>query len=750
MPSFDFLPLLWWGLPLALAPVIIHLINLLRHRKVPWAAMEFLISSQKKYRTRVLLRQLLLLLLRVAAIVGIALLFAQPRWRSAVGAFLGGSRTAHIVLLDDSYSMSDRVGESTAFDRGRGVIERILEELVSSRHSHELLVGRFSTISSTGSATPEDLERKETTRWDVTRQMVSPQSVQAIRNEIKSLVVSQSAATPREAILAATEMIGFGSGTSNVLWLITDFRSKDWKVADETAAALRQLSDQGVDLRLVDCAQGDHGNLTIERLDVVGGVSAKGVLVPLEVTVRNSSDRPVRNVSIDFKEDGAARPSVRLEEIPARGISSQRLESIFSTSGSHLISARLENDAVAIDNTRSTVIEIADYVDVLLIDGDPNGGSRTGDAFFVAAALAPGSGVATGLRPRIEPPRALGELDLKTFDAIWLMDVERLDEAEVAAIERYARSGGGVVFFLGPRSNATTINQLLYRNGDGLFPVPLAGPVDMLVDSVEKSPDVIVQDHPVVAVLSGQRNPLLGGVSINRYMAVERGYIAPTGSGLRRLLELRGGAPLAVERPYGEGLVVAFLSTASPTWNNWARGNPSWVVVMLELESHLTHVSRKALSLEVGDRLEVKLIPGTDESEVDFLLPPDGAVLRVAGTIDAAGSMTAEIEAATIAGPYAARWQRTDGSEAEKLFSVNVVPEEGDIERIGRERLDRTLSGVKFSLEKAAELRPDSESFAGISLVTPFLYGLIVVLLLEQFVAYLCSYHSLSRSNRIG
>lgn len=70
----------------------------------------------------------------------------------------------------------------------------------------------------------------------------------------------------------------------------------------------------------------------------------------------------------------------------------------------------------------------------------------------------------------------------------------------------------------------------------------------------------------------------------------------------------------------------------------------------------------------MGDRLEVKLIPGTDESEVDFLLPPDGAVLRVAGTIDAAGSMTAEIEAATIAGPYAARWQRTDGSEAEKLF----------------------------------------------------------------------------------
>ena len=57
MPTFDFLPLVWWGLPLVAVPLVIHLINLLRHRRVEWAAMEFLLASRKKYRTRVLLRQ---------------------------------------------------------------------------------------------------------------------------------------------------------------------------------------------------------------------------------------------------------------------------------------------------------------------------------------------------------------------------------------------------------------------------------------------------------------------------------------------------------------------------------------------------------------------------------------------------------------------------------------------------------------------------------------------------------------------
>jgi uncharacterized membrane protein YgcG len=118
MPSFDFQSLLWWGLPLVAAPIIIHLINLLRHRRVTWAAMEFLLASQRKYKTRVLLKQLLLLLMRVAAVLGIVLALAGPRWSSSLAGMLGGGRTAHVVLLDDSFSMGDTSGGGGG---GRGV-----------------------------------------------------------------------------------------------------------------------------------------------------------------------------------------------------------------------------------------------------------------------------------------------------------------------------------------------------------------------------------------------------------------------------------------------------------------------------------------------------------------------------------------------------------------------------------------------------------------------------------------------------
>src|ERR687885_164639 len=50
------------------SPIIIHLINRLRFKRVRWAAMEFLLKSQKRNRRRLIIEQLLLLLLRIALV----------------------------------------------------------------------------------------------------------------------------------------------------------------------------------------------------------------------------------------------------------------------------------------------------------------------------------------------------------------------------------------------------------------------------------------------------------------------------------------------------------------------------------------------------------------------------------------------------------------------------------------------------------------------------------------------------------
>src|SRR5438046_3113582 len=92
-------PSLLWALPLAGLPLLIHLINMARRRRVEWAAMEFLLTSQRKHRTWIVLKQFLLLLLRTLAIAAVVLMAAQPLLKNRWGALIGGAKTHHVLLL---------------------------------------------------------------------------------------------------------------------------------------------------------------------------------------------------------------------------------------------------------------------------------------------------------------------------------------------------------------------------------------------------------------------------------------------------------------------------------------------------------------------------------------------------------------------------------------------------------------------------------------------------------------------------
>src|SRR5512136_2969928 len=118
-------PALTAGFFLALVPLLIHLINMMRHRRVKWAAMEFLLQSYKKHRKWIWLKQLILLLVRMAAVALAVAMLAQWVSRGQWLDLLGGKPTHHYVLLDDSYSMSDRLGGASAFEQGSTAVQRI-------------------------------------------------------------------------------------------------------------------------------------------------------------------------------------------------------------------------------------------------------------------------------------------------------------------------------------------------------------------------------------------------------------------------------------------------------------------------------------------------------------------------------------------------------------------------------------------------------------------------------------------------
>ncbi len=240
--SFLFSSLLWF-LPLAGLPVLIHLINLLRHRRIRWAAMEFLLQSQKRNRTWVILKQLLLLLLRIVAIAAVVLMAAQPQVRNTIGAMLGGGKTHHIVLVDDSFSMSDHWGDTTAFDQAIAAVGRLGNHLSHQGGQQEMTVLLFSQVARGGKGA----------RMVLDREPVTSAFKEVLDGKLLTLKhASALALGPADGLAMIEQNIrGEWGDAASVVYLVSDFRDKDWAEAMAAACAksLLELNGAGAQIQ---------------------------------------------------------------------------------------------------------------------------------------------------------------------------------------------------------------------------------------------------------------------------------------------------------------------------------------------------------------------------------------------------------------------------------------------------------------------------------------------------------------------
>src|SRR5690606_41260075 len=98
-------PLALAALAAAAIPLIIHLFNFRRPRKVDFSSLEFVRELQKSTMQRVRIKQWLLLLLRMLAIACLVIAFARPTLTGDVAGSVGGRPlSAGAVVIDNSLS----------------------------------------------------------------------------------------------------------------------------------------------------------------------------------------------------------------------------------------------------------------------------------------------------------------------------------------------------------------------------------------------------------------------------------------------------------------------------------------------------------------------------------------------------------------------------------------------------------------------------------------------------------------------
>jgi hypothetical protein len=735
--SFLFPTLLTVGLPLIAVPILIHLINLRRQQRIRWAAMQFLLESQRRNRRWILLKQLLLLATRMAVIAVLVLMLAHLIVRNEWLQLLGSGTTHHIVLLDDSYSMSDRWDNTSALAEGKRAVQAIVDQAYRQSDAQLITLLRFTEAARlSAGAQPR---------------VFSERINDAFRSRLESLLAGWDASltdvAPAEALKAVPRLPLADDQHALLLYLLSDFRARQFRSATEVRKLLADLgeSENIEQIHLVRCVREARPNLAITGLAPESGVRAAGVEMWMNVTVANYGEVPARGVTVQLEQDGDALPALALDDIAPRDEVTHKFRVQYSGIGAHSLTATLGADPVNADNRRFFACDLPAARPVLIIDGSQDGlGARQ-----LSLALAPGGNAKTGWQPHAEPASFLEDEErLHEQAAICLLDVPRLNDSQLAALEGYVRNGGGVAFFVGPDSDRSFYNARLFRNGEGLFPAPLKLPTQLTDPQGEAAPDLEVTDHPLFRVLAGGRNGLLPLVLVNYYYAVGDAWVPDREGRLQVVARLRNHEPLVLEKRFGAGRVVAHLTKLSSgdtplgQWSNWSV-NRAFPVLANELVNYLSTGRQQDELYQVGDDLGLSVDAGKYEPAIRFRLPGQGPS-RGEVLVDAAanaGQLTARLEDVEASGVYEARLQPREGNVESRQFAVNVPTGEGDLAIVSRAELAQQLAGVDFQLHDAADMTLDSHKLAGLQLSDVLLGAIIVMLLAEQVLAYLASFH---------
>ena len=242
----------------------------------------------------------------------------------------------------------------------------------------------------------------------------------------------------------------------------------------------------------------------------------------------------------------------------------------WEVAGDHVVQVRLPADALEADDVRSMMVSAQNSLPVLLVNGKPAAERREQAASWLADAP---QSVRGRVRRPTYPARPktidLAQFadpiagDLTAYDAVFLCDVPRLTEREVARLEAHLQRGGGVVIGLGPDVDLENYNRLLGAILPGKLVGIVRSPADEFFTLAADGP--AFQRPPLAAFAADNDRAALVGARFREYVRVE----SVPGVGARSILtfippkslpadaaKLVLADPLVMECPRHRGRVV--------------------------------------------------------------------------------------------------------------------------------------------------------------------------------------------------
>lgn len=509
-------PLFLFGLTGVILPILIHRITRKKVMVKKFSAVHLILQSQRITAKPQRLKHLLLLALRILAVAILVFMMARPVLiRPGFAELMDGG--AKVVIFDNSLSMG------YLEDRGRryNVAQTALKEALDGFRGQVFLIPTANT------------QKDQEARW------MSPQTA---LQEISAIPLSFSRGNPAAALTAAYQLLK-DLETPKQIVVLSDLARSDWQDLD--LSRIGYVSDAEI-LFLRIGGGGRDANTCIKAVRLAQDALVVGVPARLEVTVSNLSDQAATTlVQVELSDIKFDQKSIDLEAAQEATLSFDlRLDTPGWVHGVITLTA----DRLAADDIFYFPLWVREKVKVLVVDGDPKTSLRAGEHYYLVSALRAGGIGESPFITRVITADEMARLDLRSFDALFLLNVARPDPSRLAS---FLESEKALFIFLGDRIDPEAYNRFSFAPWQIRYRIELGKRTQKV--ALDHSPEGSFKLFP-------QLEESLKSASFRSYFKVE--------GSAKNLLVLKNQDPLLVQADVGPSKLFIFTSSADLDWND--------------------------------------------------------------------------------------------------------------------------------------------------------------------------------------
>ena len=613
-------PLLLLGIGAITVPILLHLFLKRRLKRVIWGAMRFLQASVERNQKRMRIENLLLLLLRCALLILLALTLARPAFRdSGFGALTASGLDSEttVIELDNSYSMSQTDGVSSRFEKARSAAEQIVDSLPPGSSAAVFLVS-----DGVRAVIPEPTR-----------------DLNLVRKVIREATLSSRGTDIQLALRQGLNVLKNHSGGRKAIYLVTDGQASGWTHFAETRAML-QAAGPEVQTRVILTGSPEKRNAGVSDLRLASALSPAKQSLRFEVEITNYGAEEMKNVPVSLTIDDAEPCDEGAFESLAPGASkSVSLFARISDPGYHTVTARLAPDHLPADDQRTVAVRVFEQARVLLVDGKPGREPRESEVFFLRNALVPVAPEQQSeyfIKTETISPSDLESVKLGDFEAVVLANVVDFSEAARVGLEKYVRHGGGLMIFPGDKINVPFYNgklDILPAKFGQVHGEPGDEASDLANSKFFKVKEKDYQ-HPMVSIW---KDPAAGTLATAHFyrafeLKPESGKEEPqTPQSEKRkpavVIRYEDGTPAIMERNCGLGTVIQFSSTAGTAWNDLPV-HPVFVPLIHRALGLMVNRQNEQLNIRAGEKFMHLFDSALVGKEVTVIKPLAGAHKR--------------------------------------------------------------------------------------------------------------------------